>query len=61
MQLQFKRLFLGIGFDFKPFIRIGIIKKINVFNKRKQEYQLIKRMFVIEGFFLYIGMGVLLD
>jgi hypothetical protein len=61
VELQLKRLFIGVGLYFHPHFKIGIKKRVNIYNKRKNEWQLINKMFIIEFLFLSFGMGVLLD
>lgn len=61
MYIQINRLFLGLGLYFHPHLKIGIKKRMNIFNERKQEWQLIPRVFVVEFLFISFGLGVLLD
>lgn len=61
MEFQIKRFFFGFGFYFHPHLKIGIKRRMNVFNKRKNEYQHPKIVFVIEFLFLSLGFGVFFE
>lgn len=61
MNFQFYRFFLGFSYDPQINIKIGIRKRVSIFNKRKQEWQLISKIFVVDIMGWTLETGFLLN